>query len=77
MDDHDGMCRIMKEYYENIFSDPVQVDIRNAENFSRVTRDQNNRLVEEVTFEEFSMVVKQMHPDKASGPDGINPEFFQ
>lgn len=22
------------------------------------------------------MAVKQMHPDKASGPDGLNPAFF-
>lgn len=34
-------------------------------------------LTAEVTFEEFIKAVKQMHPDKASGPDGLNPAFFQ
>lgn len=34
-------------------------------------------LTEELTFKEFSIAVKQMHPDKASGPDGLNPTFFQ
>lgn len=44
---------------------------------SSLTDEQNSRLVEEVTFEEFSLAVKQMHPDKASGPDGLNPAFIQ
>lgn len=30
-----------------------------------------------ITFDEFTRAVKQMHPDKASGPDGLNPAFFQ
>lgn len=34
-------------------------------------------LVADVTFEEFSLAVNQMHPDKASGPDGLNPAFYQ
>lgn len=29
------------------------------------------------TFEEFTLAIKQMHPKKASGPDGLNPAFFQ
>lgn len=31
----------------------------------------------EVSFEEILVTIKQMHPDKASGPDGLNPTFFQ
>lgn len=34
-------------------------------------------LVADLSFEEFSTAIKQMHPDKASGPDGLNPAFFQ
>lgn len=30
-----------------------------------------------MSFEEFTEAVRQMHPDKASGPDGLNPAFFQ
>lgn len=35
------------------------------------------KLVEDVSFEEFTEAVHQMHPDKASGPDGLNPAFYQ
>lgn len=42
-----------------------------------VTEDQNNKLIAEVTLEEFTVAIKQMHPDKASGPDGLNPAFYQ
>ncbi|XP_074352672.1 uncharacterized protein LOC141691818 [Apium graveolens] len=34
-----------------------------------VTEDQNGMLVSDLTFEEFTKAVKQMHPDKSSGPD--------
>ncbi|KAL8093923.1 hypothetical protein AgCh_035703 [Apium graveolens] len=30
-----------------------------------------------LSFEEFSVAVKSMHPDKASGQDGLNPAFYQ
>lgn len=30
-----------------------------------------------MSFEEFTAAVKQMHTDKASGPEGLNPVFFQ
>lgn len=34
-------------------------------------------LIAEVNFAEFTFTVRQMHPDKSSGPDGLNPAFFQ
>lgn len=34
-------------------------------------------IIVELTFKEFTQVVKSMHLDKASGPDGMNPAFFQ
>lgn len=33
--------------------------------------------IRDVSFEEFTVAVKQMHPDKDSGPDGLNLAFFQ
>lgn len=35
------------------------------------------KLIEDVSFEEFTVAVHQMHPDKTSGPDGLNPTFYQ
>ncbi|KAL8117764.1 hypothetical protein AgCh_015597 [Apium graveolens] len=34
-------------------------------------------LTAEFSFEEFTLAIKQMHPDKASGPDVLNPAFFK
>lgn len=33
--------------------------------------------MEDFSFKEFSAAVKQMHPDKSAGPDGLNPAFYQ
>lgn len=38
---------------------------------------QNHMLIEEVNFAKFMLAVNKMHSDKASGPDGLNPDFFQ
>lgn len=77
VENHDGMCRIVQDYYTNIFADSNEVDIELSESSTSVSDEQNSMLVGEVTFEEFSLAIKQMHPDKASGPDGLNPAFFQ
>lgn len=42
-----------------------------------ITPDQNEQLVSEVTFEEFTAAMSLMHPDKASGLDGLNSAFYQ
>ena len=34
-------------------------------------------LTEDVPFEEFTLAIKQMHPDKAAGSDGLNPVFYR
>lgn len=75
--DHEGMCLVVKEYYESIFAGSAEVEIEDMVSANMVSTEQNNKLVEEMTFEEFTAAVKQMHPDKASGPDGLNPAFFQ
>ncbi|KAL8148089.1 hypothetical protein AgCh_005434 [Apium graveolens] len=40
-----------------------------------VSEEHNKRLTEEFSFEEFTVAVKQMHPDKASGPDGLSNDL--
>ncbi|XP_060961018.1 uncharacterized protein LOC133031516 [Cannabis sativa] len=42
-----------------------------------VTEDQNALLLEEVTHVEIKKALFQMHPDKAPGPDGMTPSFYQ
>lgn len=46
------------------------------DNEVQVTEEQNKALTEKLTFAEFTEAIKSMHPDKASGPDGLDPAFF-
>ncbi|KAL8106853.1 hypothetical protein AgCh_023591 [Apium graveolens] len=43
----------------------------------KLTPDQNLELMKEVMEVEVKMAIFQMHPDKAPGPDGMTPAFFQ
>lgn len=41
-----------------------------------ISEQQNSMLTETFELEEFTMAIKQMHGDKAPGPDGFNPAFY-
>lgn len=43
----------------------------------KISHDQNLKLLKEITDEEDRDALFQMHPDKAPGPDGMTPAFFQ
>lgn len=76
--DHDEMCSIVKSYFIDIFSESnVMSDQNHTSEANIITSSQNEELTAKLNFEEFSLAVKEMHPDKASGPDGLNPAFFQ
>lgn len=44
---------------------------------SQITAQENEELLREVSHGEVKEAVFAMHPDKACGPDGLNPAFFQ
>lgn len=76
--DHDNMCTVVKEYFVKLFGQAANVQESNYITAEAVISDvQNKRLEKEFTFEEFSTALKQMHPDKSAGPDGLNPAFYQ
>lgn len=78
MSDNEGMCNMVKDYFIDIFrGDHNDLDLQFDEEHRCVTEGQNRVLVAGLSFAEFTTAVKQMHPDKASGPDGLNPSFFQ
>ncbi|KAL8116071.1 hypothetical protein AgCh_022528 [Apium graveolens] len=43
----------------------------------QVSTYENEELMREISVEEVKTAVFSMHPDKASGPDGFNPAFYQ
>lgn len=72
------MHKVVLDYFRGVFGERDTKLSVTEENMDRlVTDEQNVSLTTEVSFDEFTKAVKQMHPDKASGPDGLNPAFFQ
>lgn len=75
--DHRELCCLLNNYYSSIFAASRQAtNYPFNENELRVPNDQNDMLVVKLSFEEFTEIVKSMHPDKASGPDELNPDVF-
>lgn len=71
------MHSVVVDYFNKLLDGQKDVNYDDDENReSLVSDEQNQALMEDITFEEFTRAVKQMHPDKASGPDGLNPAFF-
>jgi hypothetical protein len=72
------ICEVAMNYFDQLFKanasthDPVLSLIG-----PRVTQEDNDRLVAPFTREELKEALFQMHPDKAPGPDGFNPTFYQ
>ncbi|XP_074363628.1 uncharacterized protein LOC141704240 [Apium graveolens] len=79
VDDHERMCMLTKEYFQNVFSEGDSGDNTPTDSTELpvITELQNKELTAELSFEEFTVALKQMHPEKAAGPDGYSPAFFQ
>lgn len=78
VDNHDEMGRVVLEYFRGIFDRDNNNSLQpSSGEVGVITEEQNAKLVREINFVEFTMAVKQMHPDKSAGPDGFNPAFFQ
>ncbi|XP_074373955.1 uncharacterized protein LOC141714329 [Apium graveolens] len=74
---HDGMCNLLKNYFTKVFSEDGGGPVSTSCDFVlMVSGSQNSKLTEDLSFSEFTQAVKSMHPDKASGPDDLNPAFF-
>lgn len=76
MENQEEMCRLVRDYFVIAFAE-LDGDIQYTESPRRVTQEQNAKLTEEVSFEEFTLSIKHMHLDKTSGPNGLNHAFYQ
>lgn len=78
MVNHDNMCQIVKINYMKFFDSEVPEEESLIQDETAIISKAGNRVLgEEFTYEEFTEAINQMHLDKASGPDGLNPSFYQ
>ena len=72
------MGSIALSYFWNLFSsglpnfDGLEISLTDI-----VSLEENESLVAPFSKEEFTKAIKQMHPEKSPGPDGLNPGFYQ
>ncbi|XP_019181686.1 PREDICTED: uncharacterized protein LOC109176751 [Ipomoea nil] len=74
-----AMNTIILDYFTHIFSScgPVDGDILFSEITPRVTQTQNESLLRPFELIDVKEALFAMAPDKAPGPDGMNPGFYQ
>lgn len=78
IDNQDEMCNVAVDYFKGIFTGGGNIIPQELNPGSRVISDtQNANLTKKLEFDEFTKAVKQMHPDKSSGPEGFSPTCFQ
>ncbi|KAK6146582.1 hypothetical protein DH2020_020451 [Rehmannia glutinosa] len=79
--DDPSIERIIRDYFENIFASsypsnsdlqPVLKRIR-----PRVTASMNTQMTQPYSANEVRKALKEMHPFKSPGPDGMSPVFYQ
>ena len=72
------MGSIAFSYFQNLFSS-VLPNLNGLEIslIDVVSLEKNGSLVAPFSKEEFTKAIKQMHPEKSPGPDGLNPGFYQ
>ncbi|XP_019167308.1 PREDICTED: uncharacterized protein LOC109163041 [Ipomoea nil] len=75
----DDMAGVVLDYFKRIFTtnNPVSGDLIYNNVTPRVTRAQNEVLMRPFEVGEVKDALFEMYPDKAPGPDGMNPGFYQ
>lgn len=78
MEWQDGLKELITNYYQELFSSS-QVNSDEVINCvkQKISEEQNVQLMKEITEGEVREAIFHMHPDKAPGPDGMTPAFFQ
>lgn len=74
----DGLPNLIEDFFQKLFTSNQMQGGQVIDCVSTtISADQNRELIRGVTEEEVKRAIFQMHPDKAPGPDGMTPAFFQ
>lgn len=73
-----GLHDLIRDYYQHLFTQGSCQSREVLECVPRTITDvHNNILLEPVSDSEVKQAIFSMHPDKAPGPDGMTPAFYQ
>ena len=77
--DEKGVEKVAVDYFEGLFTttDPTEFDSFLDEIVPSISPQMNQILLRRATEEEVRQALFMMHPEKASGPDGMTALFFQ
>lgn len=79
----DKIQQCFEEYYKGLYSQPHKNDEYQMEallsqlNLPQVTKEQNNKLMSEITQEELNSAIRRLRGGKSPGTDGFTPEWYK
>lgn len=74
----DEIKAAIEGYFSQLFTaSNLEGKLSDREVVKQTSEIDNENLMAKVSYEEVKHATFSMHPDKASGPDGVNPAFFQ
>ena len=78
-EDKEGIERVIMDYFTSIYrlDQPTSFEDSLSAMSYRVSTDMNVELIAKFRAEEVWSALKQMHPTKSPGPDGMSPIFFK
>lgn len=78
VENHEDMAVVVCNYFEGMFANESDVGSLDDDDIAQIFgTTENNILIAELDYEEFTKAVKEIHPDKSPGPDELNSTFFQ
>ena len=78
-DSKEGIVQTTTSYFEDIYTSTHPTRMEEVTNLvqAMVSKEMNEDLTKEFTVEEVRAALRQMHPTKAPGPDGMSTVFYQ